>query len=65
MIETWKQYTCDGCGETEHYPTPNATNADVRQYMRRYGWQNHGRLDYCSKCVKNGNAARRVDDMNH
>lgn len=63
MIETWKQYTCDGCGETEFFHTPNATNAEVRKWTRKYGWRNIGLLDYCRVCVKNGTAEKRITDM--
>lgn len=64
MIETWKQYTCDGCGETENHPSPGVTNKEVREYMRGYGWRSYGLLDYCAECVRNGNARRRETDMN-
>lgn len=63
MIETWKQYTCDGCGETEWHPAPDVTNAEVRAFMKQYGWVSYGRLDYCGKCVSAGRAKARVTDM--
>lgn len=60
MIETWQQYTCDACGETEYYPAPNATRKDVRVDLRKGGWQSIGTLDYCPECVKRGFAKRRI-----
>lgn len=61
MIEKWLQYTCDGCGETEQSADPNATAKAVRQEIRKFGWKNHGRLDYCKSCVELGLAAERVE----
>ena len=65
MLETWIQWTCDGCGETETHPLPNPTKAEVREALRSAGGRSYGRLDYCPRCVKNGNARRRETDMNH
>jgi hypothetical protein len=66
MLETSIQYTCDGCGETEVYFQTNVTKATVREALKlTYGWRFYGKLDYCKKCVENGNAARRETDMNH
>lgn len=32
MLETWHQWTCDGCGETEYTAMPDETRAQpVRQ----------------------------------
>lgn len=65
VIETTLQYTCDGCGETEIYPNMDATKRECREYLRAGGWRSYGVLDYCKRCVKNGNSRRRVTDMNH
>lgn len=65
MIETWQQWTCDGCGETEYAVGSNMTRAQVRSDLKEVGWQHFaGDLDYCAKCVKRGVAARRETDMN-
>ena len=65
MIESWLQYTCDGCGETEYFPQSNVTRAKVREDLKKSGWQHFtGDLDYCSKCVKRGIAAERYTGMN-
>ena len=64
MIEKWLQFTCDGCGATDYHPFPNETQAVVRSSLKKGGWRSYGKLDYCAKCVKNGNAAKRVTDMN-
>lgn len=63
MLETWIQYTCDGCGETEFAPNPDATRKEVREYIQGYGWKHYGSLDYCRRCVANGNAKNRRKDM--
>lgn len=60
MIETWQQYTCEACGDTEYYPEPNATRKDVRADLRKGGWRSFGTLDYCPKCVKQGYAKQRI-----
>lgn len=65
MLESWIQYTCDGFGETESFPNPDTTRSDVRESLKTGGWRSHGVLDYCPRCVKNGNARRRETDMNH
>ncbi|NHR04407.1 hypothetical protein HA052_04280 [Chromobacterium haemolyticum] len=65
MIETWAQYTCDGCGVTEYTGAANETRKQVRAELRKYGWRAYGRLDYCRECVKKGNARKRITDMNH
>jgi len=65
VIETWLQWTCDGCGDTEHHAQPNVSKSAVREYLKGRGWRNYGSLDYCPKCVQNGNASRRETDMNH
>lgn len=54
MIESWLQYTCDGCGATEFDPSPNVTRKECRGEMNRYGWVSVGRRDYCRACVKDG-----------
>lgn len=65
MIESWLQYTCDGCGETEYSPDSNITRAKVREELATYGWKHFaGGLDYCPKCVKRGIAAERYTGMN-
>ena len=65
MIETWHQWTCNGCGATENTDTPNLTRAEVYSRLKDSGWQHfHGGLDYCRNCVTNGNARKRVTDMN-
>lgn len=64
MLESWIQYTCDGCGETEYHGESNATRAEVREHLKAGGWRSYGLLDYCPRCVKNGNASRRETDMN-
>lgn len=65
MVETWIQWTCDGCGETEYHGESNARKTEVRQHLKDHGWRSFGPLDYCPKCIKKGNAARRETDMNH
>lgn len=66
MIETWHQWTCDGCGETECTSTPCLSKAEVRAALKKSGWKHYtGDLDYCHKCVANGNAKNRIKDMNH
>lgn len=66
MIETWHQWTCDGCGTTENTDTPNMSKAEVYALLKSYGWRHYpNNLDYCSRCIKNGNAIRRETDMNH
>lgn len=65
MIETWRQWTCDGCGETENTTEPNKTKSEVRADLKASGWQHFaGDLDYCPRCVKLGVAARRETSMN-
>lgn len=65
MIETWYQWTCNGCGITEWHPDPNMRKTEVRSELRAFGWRSYpGDLDYCPKCVANGNARKRVTDMN-
>jgi hypothetical protein len=45
--------------------TPNMTKQDTRAMLKASGWQHFkGNLDYCPKCVANGNARKRVQDMN-
>lgn len=57
MIETWFQWTCNGCGEAENYPMPSVPKSEVREYLEKRGWQHFpGDLDYCPRCVKNGAA---------
>lgn len=63
MIETWKQYTCDGCGETEFHPSPDVTNKEVREFLKPYGWRHYGLLDYCAECVRTGVAKKRITSM--
>ena len=63
-IETWFQWTCNGCGETENYPMPSVPKSEVREYLEKRGWQHFpGDLDYCPRCVKNGTAKRRDTSM--
>lgn len=65
MIETWHQWTCNGCGVTENTAFPNLTKADVRGDLKAQGWKHFpGDLDYCPKCVKSGSAKRRETSMN-
>ena len=64
MLESSIQWTCDGCGETEVWHEMNVTKQEVRAQLREGGWRSYGVLDYCPKCVKNGNARRRETDMN-
>lgn len=61
MIEKWLQYTCDGCGNTEASGDSNATAKEVRQEIRKFGWRNYGRLDYCKDCVESGLAKERAE----
>jgi len=65
VLETSIQYTCDGCGETEVHYEMNVPKKEVRVILKERGWRSYGTLDYCAKCVKNGNAKRRETDMNH
>lgn len=65
MLETAIQYTCDGCGDTEIFSRMNVTKGEVRESLKQLGWRSYGTLDYCKKCVENGNAKDRVTDMNH
>ncbi len=37
MLETWHQWTCDGCGETEYTAMPDETRAQARAYLRARG----------------------------
>lgn len=65
MIETWYQWTCDGCGETDNSTVPNEAKSEVRSGLSKAGWKHYaGDLDYCPKCVKRGVAARRETGMN-
>lgn len=52
MIEQYLQITCDNCGDVNPSDTPNITAAKFRFEMKKYGWRNYGKLDYCRKCVK-------------
>lgn len=61
MIEKWLQYHCDGCGDTDQHLVPNESAKQARQEMKKRGWKNYGRLDYCKSCVECGNAAERVE----
>lgn len=64
MIETWHQWTCNGCGVTENTSLPNLTKSDVRGELKGQGWKHFaGDLDYCPVCVENGAAARRETSM--
>ena len=63
MLETWVQWTCDGCGETEYHGDPDATKTDVRAFLKACGWKSYGRLDYCRKCAASGAAKRRSQAM--
>lgn len=65
MLETTIQWTCDGCGVTECWHEMNVPKKEVRATLKEGGWRSYGSLDYCPKCVKNGNAKRRETDMNH
>lgn len=56
MIESYLQITCDGCGVVEPDSVPYTTYKVFRQEMRKYGWRNYGKLDYCSICVANSKA---------
>lgn len=67
MLETWIQWTCDGCEITDTYPAPHATKAEVRAQMKLDGWQHvssgasvTGGLDYCSDCIVAGRARKRI-----
>lgn len=65
MIESWLQWTCDGCGETEYHPHSNTTRTQARSELKASGWRAYaGDLDYCPRCVKRGIAARRETEMN-
>ena len=65
MLESWHQWTCDGCGETEFTAMPDETRAQVRAYLRARGWRSlSDNLDYCARCVKRGAAKRKERDMN-
>lgn len=64
MIETWFQWTCNGCGETEFFPFPCASKSEVREQLKAGGWQHFpGDIDYCPRCVKSGAAKRRDKSM--
>lgn len=63
MLETWIQWTCDGCGDTESFPSPNETKGHVRAELRKGGWRSYGQLDYCPRCVTSGAARRRDTNM--
>lgn len=64
MLETWIQWTCDGCGATESASSPNATRKEIREWLRACGWGNVGKLDYCKTCVAKGYMRDRRTDMN-
>lgn len=65
MLESWLQWTCDGCGETEYHVQSNVTRAQARAELKGAGWKYFsGDLDYCPRCVKRGIAARRETEMN-
>lgn len=59
MIESWLQWTCDGCGDTAFTNIPNQTRKELLKMMKDDGWKRRGRLDYCPTCVKEGRAKRR------
>lgn len=64
MIETWFQWTCNGCGKTEFYPHSTVPKSEVRQHLKSGGWQHFKEdKDYCPQCVANGAAARRDTSM--
>ena len=65
MLETWIQWTCDGCGATENNNESDVSKKSVRAGLKESGWRSYGTLDYCPKCVRNGNARRSETDMNH
>ncbi|HDR9034261.1 TPA: DUF4148 domain-containing protein [Burkholderia vietnamiensis] len=54
MLETWIQWSCDGCEATEMWHDPNVTRAQVRAELRKGGWRSYGVLDYCPKCIERG-----------
>lgn len=64
MLESWIQWTCDGCGITEVWDTVNVPKYFVRKKLKESGWQNFGSLDYCPKCVQKGHARNRETEMN-
>lgn len=51
MVESYLQITCDGCGDTQSSDIPNMTREKFRKELRRFGWRNYGRFDYCG-CAK-------------
>lgn len=63
MIEVWYQITCNGCGDTDTSTIPNIGKQGYELEMRRlYRWQKcKGDLHYCSDCVMEGLAKRRVN----
>jgi len=63
MLETWIQWTCDGCGVTEMHSQSDVAKGQVRASLKSGGWRSHGRLDYCLRCVKSGAAGRRETNM--
>lgn len=58
MIETWLQWTCDGCGETGGSMYPNMTKKDLIAYLRSYGWVSKKGKNYCPACVESGQAKK-------
>ncbi|CAJ6631851.1 Uncharacterised protein [Burkholderia pseudomallei] len=54
MLETWIQWSCDGCETTEMWCESNVTRPQVRAELRKGGWRSYGALDYCPKCVERG-----------
>lgn len=65
MLETSIQWTCDGCGKTDVWDELDVSKKEVRAELKKAGWRSYGSLDYCKKCVDNGNAKRRETDMNN
>ena len=64
MIETWFQWTCNGCGVTEFHPSSCVLKSEVRAFLKSGGWQHFkGDLDYCRIWVADGRAARRDTSM--
>lgn len=63
MLETWIQWTCNGCGETEYFMLPDSTRKEVRTHLKGKGWRSYGTLDYCPECVRSGAAKRRETSM--
>lgn len=60
MIETWRQWTCNGCEETGNSALPNMSIAEVKTYLKKGGWLFFpGDLAYCPSCIKRGAAERK------